>query len=324
MRYCFIINPAAGKVGGSDKLIEEINSVCGQRGEEYEIFVSDTVQHTYSYVSESVEKYSDGEIEFIACGGDGTICKTVSAIMALPEERRSHVSIGIIPAGTGNDFVSNFKGKKNFLNIEAQLDARPYDIDLLYCNDHYSVNMVNVGFDSHVAYKKDKVGRKKLLPRKLAYIYALVLTLIKKPGVHINTYDGEGKKIQRQLLLTTFANGAFCGGGFKSNPLASLTDGNIDCLEVNNIGRLKFISLVGKYKKGEHICKRFEKILSHKKCRSAHLHFSEEVPVSIDGEIICTNELHLSVAQKVLRVMLPKGVKPTVDAIEANEAVGCF
>jgi diacylglycerol kinase family enzyme len=176
--------------------------------------------------------------------------------------------------------------------------------------------MVNVGFDSHVVCKKERLGKKKWMPRKLSYIAGLVITLVRKPGLKVDfSRDGE-KPEKRDLLLTTLANGAFCGGGFNSNPKASLTDGNIDCITINNVSRLKFLSLVGKYKSGTHLSGKFDSIISHFKCRKADLVFSEETPVSVDGELVYTKELHLSVDEKAIKIRLPEGVLPKVRAIK--------
>ena len=218
--------------------------------------------------------------------------------------------------GTGNDFASNFENKQAFFDISAQIDHTPYEIDLVKCNDMYSINMVNVGFDSHVVCQKEKIGRKKWVPRKLAYVISLLITLIKKPGIKAELICDGGEPIHKELLLTTLANGAFCGGGFYSNPLASLTDGQVDVIAVKNVGRIKFLTLVGSYKKGVHIGDKFKKIVENFKCRTADMYFDREMPVSIDGELVYTSEIHLSIEQAALKFMLPKGATPKTKAPE--------
>ena len=309
MKYCFIINPKAGKGNFADELSARINEACAEAETEYDIFVSESLESTREYISGEAEK-SEEKVGFIACGGDGTLCKTVLAVMRLPKEQRKKVSVGVVPVGTGNDFVSNFSDKQLFSDIRAQLESTEYEIDLLKCNDMYSINMINIGFDCHVVCKKEEIGRKKWLPRKFAYIFSLIITLIKKPGVNMDFSKDEGEKTKKQLLLTTLANGAFCGGGFHSNPKASLNDGNIDCIAVKNVSRMKFVSLVGDYKNGRHLGEKFKDIIEHFKCRSADMYFDEEPPVSVDGEVIRTKELHISVEREALRILLPKNVLP--------------
>ena len=306
MKHCFIINPNAGKGSFTKEAQENIYKVCEQKKASYDIYLSESVEATKEYIAK-VASNEDGAIVY-ACGGDGTICKTVAAIMALPEDKRANVALGIIPMGTGNDFVSNFENKQLFFDIEAQLESTPCRIDLFKCNDLYSVNMVNVGFDSHVVCKKEKIGKKAWVPRKLAYIFSLVITLVRKPGVKMSFCAEQGESVNKDLLLATFGNGAYCGGGFYSNPKASLFDGEIDCISVKNMGRLRFVSLVSKYKKGLHLDEKFKDIIENFKCREAHICLEEETPVSIDGEIALLREMHISVEREALTVMLPNGV----------------
>ena len=109
-----------------------------------------------------------------------------------------------------------------------------------------------------------------------------------------------------------------CGGGFRSNPFASLTDGNIDCLEVKNITRRKFAMMVGDYRKGLHLNGQYKDVIDHFKSKTADIYFEEETPVSVDGEIIKTREIHVSVISRALKILLPRGVKPLVLAEDAK------
>ena len=312
MKYCFIINPRAGKGTFVEDLEKNIVSACSSAGVDYDIFISKKLINTQEYIK-TMTKDASEKITFFACGGDGTLFGTMLAVMSLDEEIRKNVRVGIVPKGTGNDFVSNFKSKDLFCDMSAQLEGCDYKIDLLRCNDLYSVNMINIGFDCHVVCNKEKIGRKKFIPRKLAYIIALVITLIKKPTVTV-LCDGEGDEPQKKkLLLTTLANGSFCGGGFRSNPFASLTDGNVDCVEVKNLGRIRFLTMVSSYKKGKHLGGQYKARIDHFKAKSVDICFDVETPVSVDGDIIRTKELHVSVAESALTILLPKGLKPLVE-----------
>ncbi len=319
MKYCFIINPKAGTGTFVSELENKIKSACDEANADYDILISQGLEDTCEYIARVAKEEQSGGVAFISCGGDGTLCKTVLAVMKLPSEMRKNICVGVVPVGTGNDFVSNFTQKHLFNDIKAQLDSTTYGIDLLKCNDLYSINMINIGFDCHVVCKKEEIGRQKWLPRKFAYILSLIITLIKKPGVNVAFSKDSGEKSKKELLLTTLANGAFCGGGFNSNPKASLTDGQIDCIAVKNISRAKFVSLVGDYKKGLHLSEKFKGIIDHFKCGKADLYFDDETPVSVDGEIIRTKELHISVEREALKILLPKDVLPKIEKmIEAS------
>ena len=318
MKYCFIINPRAGKGAFVESLKKDIDAACSQSGVECDIFISETVGDTRGYVKTTVEN-SDGQVTFFACGGDGTLCGTILSVMSLDDELRKKACVGIVPKGTGNDFVSNFTDKELFCDIAAQIEGTPYDIDLLKCNDLYSVNMINIGFDCHVVLKKEDIGKKKWVPRKLAYIFSLIATLVKKPTVKLERIIDGGEPVKGVLLLTTIANGAFCGGGFHSNPLASLTDGNMDCIEAKNMSRTRFLTMVGDYKNGKHLVKKYSKRIGNFKCKVMDINFDEETPVSVDGEIIKTRNVHISVASRALTIWLPRGVKPLVEGGVEND-----
>lgn len=320
MKYCFIINPSAGKGRSKDEIEKSIREVCDRACADYDVFVSGSSDEAEGYVARTMNGTDAEQVGFFACGGDGTLCKTVLAVMALPEEQRARAAVGVIPMGTGNDFVSNFKNKELFFDIDAQINSAPCKIDLLKCNDVYSINMVNIGFDCHVVCKKSEIEKKAWVPRKLAYVMSLLITLIKKPGVQMEVAIDKAKRLPKKLLLTTLANGAFCGGGFNSNPTAVLNDGQIDCIAVRNVSRTKFLTMVGSYKKGLHLGENFKTILDHFKCRDAHLYFEDETPVSVDGEIIRTRELHISVAGKAMTFMIPRGVVALRTIIEEATA----
>lgn len=315
MKYCFIINPRAGKGAFVEELENNIVSACTSAGVEYDIFISKKLFNTQEYIKMMTKDMTD-RITFFACGGDGTLFGTMLAVMSLDEEIRKNVCVGIVPKGTGNDFVSNFDSKDLFCDMSAQIEGKEHEIDLLKCNDLYSVNMINIGFDCHVVCNKEKIGRKKFVPRKLAYIIALVMTLVKKPTVTILCDGEENEPKKKKLLLTTLANGSFCGGGFRSNPFASLTDGNVDCVEVKNLGRIRFLTMVSSYKKGKHLRGQYKDRIDHFKTKEVNLCFDGETPVSVDGDIIRTKELHISVAERALTILIPKGVKPIVEGVQ--------
>ncbi len=305
MKYCFIINPASGKSATKEGLAEKIQEAADVRGIEATVLTTSQAGDTQRFMLEFALNNALEEIRFYVCGGDGTLCEAVNGIMSLP--RRDGVHLGIIPVGTGNDFVRNFGDKDNFLNMEAQLDAEPLEIDLLRCNDLYCINMINIGFDCQVVVKTAKIKRHKLIPSKLAYIFGLVLTLIKKPGVQMKLSCGSAAAEDKKLLLTTFANGGFCGGGFHSNPNSSLCDGKIDALFVNNISRTKFIGIVNRYKSGTHLTGEFDAILHAKKAELYKLIFDKPTEISVDGEIITVNSADIHCLPRAISVLLPRG-----------------
>lgn len=307
MKYCFILNPAAGKGTSIDELEQKIQAACQEKELNFEIYRTVGIGDARDYVCKTVAQNVTEAYRFYACGGDGTICEVMNGVMDLEYPER--VALGVIPTGTGNDFVRNFTNNEYFMDIDAQIEAREREIDLLRANDLYSINMINIGFDCEVVCKTAEIKRKRFVPSKMAYTLSLVATLIRKPCMKAKISINGGEPQEVHYLLSTYANGAFCGGGFHSNPKSSLNDGKIDTIFVNNLSRLRFISIVGAYKKGTHIAQKYEKFLKNEKYESIDLFFDEPTNISIDGEIVSVKELHITLARNALRVLIPAGSK---------------
>ncbi|MBE6597704.1 MAG: diacylglycerol kinase family lipid kinase [Ruminococcaceae bacterium] len=303
MKHYFIINPRSGKGRHAEELEAKIREVCEAEKITYECYFTKGVGDATEFVRRVCEEAEELPARFYACGGDGTLCEVVNGVGLCKD-----AAVGVIPVGTGNDFVKNFTVPSLFLDISAQVGGREESIDLLRCNDILAINMVNIGFDCEVVKKKEELGRKKHFPKKLTYVAGLIITLVKKPTVKLKLALEGGVEEEKHFLLTTIANGSFCGGGFNSNPRSSLNDGNIDTIFVNNVSRSKFVSLVGSYKKGTHITEKNMKVLSHGKCKSLFMRFPEKRSASIDGELYEFEELKIECLPLAGRIIIPRGV----------------
>ena len=66
--------------------------------------------------------------------------------------------------------------------------------------------------------------------------------------------------------------------------------------------------MVGSYKKGEHLSKKkFEKVLIYKKIDGIDIIFDHGANVSVDGEVIRYDELHISLIPAGLTFLVPFG-----------------
>lgn len=303
MRYYFIVNPYAGKGNKTEKLIETIKEACEKRGLDHVVYLTTAMGDAERYVREVCgQSRENGErVRIFACGGDGTINECFNGAADY-----EGAALGVIPIGTGNDFVRNFGGSETFRDIEGQLDANVDTVDLIRYNDRYCVNMINIGFDCEAAARTAKLKTNPLVPSKFAYIFGLLGEFIKKSGTAFTCkLDGE-EMGDRRLLLSLFANGGFCGGGFYSAPKALLSDGLMDYCFIRNISRFRFLSLVGKYKSGTHLqMKNRDKIFEYGTCREAELSFGQTRRICVDGEIEECDTLRLCIVKDAVRFLVP-------------------
>jgi YegS/Rv2252/BmrU family lipid kinase len=310
MQHIFILNPAAGQSDSTKTLEEQIRQVFEDQAM---IYYTTGVGDATNFVRDYCRKNPEEELRFYACGGDGTLSEVASGAYGF-----SNAAIGLVPVGTGNDFVRNFLSKEKFLSIEAQRNGREITIDLMRCNDRYCVNMFNTGFDCEVVKQMQVIKRK--VPAGMAYALGVVIELIKKPcAVMKVTADGEfameGKK-----LLCAVANGGFYGGGYHPLPDASPIDGYMDVCTVENVSRVRFVSLIGKYKKGTHITPKTKKIIKLLHCRSLCIEFPEPRSVSLDGELVEMSRCELEMIPGALKFVLPQGSELCVSAASGESS----
>jgi len=302
MIYHFILNPKSGRSPRQKKLEQEIKDACTKRQLSYHIYYTTCAGDATEYVKSMIRISSERQ-RFICIGGDGTINEIANSA-----PNNLNVEFGVIPSGSGNDFVRNFSNTKLFSDIEAQLDGEPIAIDLIKCNDFYCVNMVNIGFDCAVVKEADKLKRHKLVTPGFSYILGVVVVLFKKFGTKMKLIFDDGETLEKEFTLTAIGNGKFCGGGFMAAPKALLTDGLLDVCAINKISRMTFISLVKYYKNGTYLeNKKAMQIFKHRRVPHFKMEFESPIAICIDGEIKGAKTIDFSVARDAMNFVIPKG-----------------
>lgn len=315
MKHIFILNPAAGKGNKLGLFEEKLHAIAKAKELSYEIYHTNAVGDACRFVREYCLSEKEEALRFYACGGDGTINEVVSGAVGSP-----NAEVALLPIGTGNDFVRVLGKNDDFLNIEAQIDAKALPCDLIRWNDKYCVNMMNIGFDGEVAARAARAkGR---VPSKLAYIYGVLGEFFKMSKVKFRcVIDGEDMG-EKQVQISLYANGSFCGGGFRAAPYADLHDGMMDVCFIRPVSRLTLLRLIGSYRKGTHLLnEKALKYFEYYKCSQVILEFDKPQRVCIDGEIEECESLHISTLRDAVRIVLPKGAVSPYEKIAESSHV---
>ena len=196
------------------------------------------------------------KLRVFSCGGDGTFNEVLNGGAG-----SENLSFGVIPVGTGNDFIRNFPGSGAFLSVRRQLSGKEVLCDAIKFSgvingeyrERYCANMFNIGFDANVCDMTARLKNYPLISGSFAYLLAVFIMLISKKGANLKIGSAGETVFSGRLLLSSVANGAFCGGGIKSNPGANVSNGKMNVNIVKNISRLRFLTLFPKYKKGTHM-----------------------------------------------------------------------
>jgi diacylglycerol kinase (ATP) len=293
MKTLFIVNPIAGK-GRAKTIVPLIEDICGKSKIEYTIKYTMGPKHEVALAKLGIQ---EGFERIVSVGGDGTLNEVVNGIAG------SQAVLGVIPAGTGNDFVRTVYPHTDIKKIIHDIiHGEVQEIDLAKCNDTYFINIGSGGFDAQVALESEKT--KKIFSSEIAYIIAILKTLIFYKGIRMKVLI-DGKVFEKNTMLVAVANGKYYGGGILPAPKADITDGIFDVCFVENMSRIKMLVLLPKYMKGKH-----ESIKGVSFYRGKNISITSEIQfgVNIDGEVSLMKEVNFSI--------IPKGIKIIADIPE--------
>ena len=308
MKTVFIVNPKAGQGKNTELLINKINETANILELPCKVYVTKGVGDAGRFVEDYCTNF--GPARFIACGGDGTLNEVLNGVIEFED-----AEVGVIPIGTGNDFCRNFGGAEVFSHIEGQFLGQSEPCDAIRYTTYidgaeksgYCANMFNIGFDCNVADMTQTMKTKPLISGPMAYFVSILVNLIKKNGANLKIeLDGQ-EKHTGPLLLTAIANGCYCGGGIKSNPLASVQDGLISVNIIKDVPRYKFVRLLPHYMKGTFLkLKNIEKIILSTKCKKIKLTPAfANMRLCIDGEITDAGQTEFEIVHNAFNFVLP-------------------
>lgn len=183
----------------------------------------------------------------VAVGGDGTIHEVASGLIG------TNSILGIIPAGTGNDFVK-------MLHIPPLAPGRAVKIlqrgqtkrvDVGRTGTRYFVNGLGMGLDGAVAWRVFRSWRwSGLAP--WTYLYAAVREALFFHSAQLEIRSPDWRE-SGELMMVGASNGRYHGGDFKLAPHAEIDDGLFDVYMIADMPPLKRIREIPKTRRGEHV-----------------------------------------------------------------------
>ena len=290
--FHIISNPKAGKKK-SRKVIEIVKEIFGKRGVDYTLYETQEAGDGTKFAKQASE---EGATDFIVVGGDGTVNEVLNGLKE-PEKCR----LGIVPAGTGNDFVEAvgipMDTQEAVLNI---LDGEALETDYLTFGDVRCMNIGGLGIDVDVLER----CRRGKMHGKLKYITSLITSLFTFKGVKVSIEE-DGEMKERNTLLVACCNGKQFGGGIPICPVAEVDDGKMDVMLVDLLGGVfsivkAFITLM----KGKIMT---YPLVTHIRTDKIKIQPLEPCPSQLDGEILSDVDFTVQVCQG-LRVFRPRVV----------------
>lgn len=221
----------------------------------------------------------------VIVGGDGSVHEVVNGILA--SGRR--VPLGIIAAGSGNDYAWNTLKLPHDPGeaIERALTGQLVNADVGMVNGEYFANSFSVGLDADIAVAAGQMKKIPFMTGSRLYYGTTLKQLLfgyhRCPWLTLRLDDGQqlDQKEARRYVLMAVTIGPTYGAGFRINPTADYTDGLFDICTISYTPLLRALRLLPTVKKGEHAG--LPEVTFYR-AKSVHIECQDMVNMQMDGE----------------------------------------
>jgi diacylglycerol kinase (ATP) len=275
-----ILNPSANR-GKMDQIRAAVRSRVEREHAQY-------VETTRQWEAKelALEAAREGR-PIIIVGGDGSVHEVINGI--LTTGRR--VPLGIVAAGSGNDFAWNTLGlpRDPHAAVERAFTGQLVDVDAGKVNGIYFANSFSVGLDADVAVAANRLKKYPLMHGSRLYYASTLKQLLfgyhRCPWLSIIIDGGEQEPAHYardgRYVLLAVTNGPSYGAGFRINPSADCRDGLFDVCAIAYIPLPRALQLLPLVQKGQH---EGQPEITFCKARSIHIESRKQVNVQMDGE----------------------------------------
>jgi YegS/Rv2252/BmrU family lipid kinase len=290
--WVFIVNPIAGN-GFAKSIVPKLSEMIQKHNVEAEIVFTERSGHATEL---SEQYFQNGFRYIIAVGGDGTFNE-----MARPLIDKKDVIAGIIPAGTGNDFVQILGFPNRFADNDWDMffKCNLITMDAGSCNGMIFLNGMGLGFDAQVAAENYTEPGKVKLGGKHKYIWHIVKTLLFFKEKRMTVITGSGRH-ETDCFINTIAIGRRFAGSFFLTPKAIANDGLLDVCMIKKLSLVERFAILLKVPKGEHIN---DRRVNYYQTKGINLEFSEVVPFHVDGELYFSDRFDVTLLPGVLKII---------------------
>ncbi|MFT7498840.1 MAG: diacylglycerol kinase (ATP) [Porticoccaceae bacterium] len=297
-----IINPTSGN-GKSKKQIPKLLSELNTNSISFIHVITQYHNHGFELVQKAI---SEGYRKFISVGGDGTLHNIVNGVMSQQIVNSFDIKIGVIPVGTGNDWIKTYGISKNIkksVQVIKQEKTILQDVGKINLVNYKSIiyfnNLAGIGFDGYVVnsiHKYKKLG-------SLSYLVGVIKGFTTYKPVYLKITINN-KEIITTSLMTLVGICKYSGGGMQLTKNPDSTDGFFDITIAENITMKDVLWNIRKLFNG--------RIVNHikvKNFKSNHVkitvHDNSKPFIQADGELITTSNLEFQLIPKAIQFIIP-------------------
>lgn len=300
MKTLAIVNPAAGW-GQAARLWPGLLAALGAGGRHLSSWYTEGPRHAELLAAKARR---EGIERLIAVGGDGTLFEVVNGLWW--ESEGDLPSVGIVPIGTGCDYVRNFSlGASLHEKLATALAEPSVAVDVGVCRLSGSdggpltrvfLNVLGFGFDAAVI---DRYQRRRMKFRgRIPYLIASLQEMAQARSLSVKGLV-DGEPVDAPVLIFAAGLGTSFGAGMRITPGGIPGAGRFQAVWDEGLTRFELLRILPKIYAGRHI--------GHPKVRSRYARRIEltaepAAGVEAEGELIGTTPIQLAIHPHGLRI----------------------
>ena len=302
-KWFVILNPHAGSGRGKKDQLEILKRLT-KSDFHYELAVSEFPKHIIQLTIDAIGK---GFRNLIIAGGDGSLNEVVNGIFQQAACPPEEITVGMIPVGTGNDWIKTF-GIPNYykeaVKILKQDKIMRQDVGRITFTENdvmktcYFANMAGFGFDAMVATKTNQLKNEGRTGISL-YLQALGSSFLNYQTAKTQVVI-DGREIDELIFSVSIGIGKYNGGGMMQAPGAVPDNGLFQVTIIRKIGLFGILrNLAGLYS-GKFVN---DYRVSTFQAKNISISSAQNIAGEADGETLGDNKFEIDIFSQKLSVI---------------------
>lgn len=296
--WFIIANPASGNKNFS-KIWKKIEQLLKNKNLDYSFTFTQFSKHEIDLVQNAIKK---GYRNIISVGGDGTLHNVVNGVMLQRYVKTSNITIGVLPLGTGNDWIKTYKQPNSIekaLEIISKKTTILQDIGVITTdkNTIYYNNVAGIGYDGYIVNKLKYLKKFGALSYLLAGIYGLIFYKKSAYKILINN-----KELKEKCLMVVCGICKYSGGGMQFTKDVNTSDGLLDITIAKNLNFLDLVINLPKLYSGAIV--NHKKVNTYKTSKITVAPINAKPFIQADGELITSGKLQISIIPKAINFVI--------------------
>lgn len=294
-----LVNPVAG-VGRARRALPALQRFAQETGWRADFQITTSVEDLRQRASDAAQA---GRSRIFAVGGDGTFQVLVNAVGV-----HSDIILGLIPAGGGNDLALSLG-----IPLDTVAAARLLLEGTVCLLDAVQVKTADgvarlytggggVGLDAEASRYAGGIYRN--VRGRMRYVLSALRALAGFHSMHVRVQTDAGHEmdIKGHALLVAVLNTPSYGAGVRLAPGASMDDGKLDLVLLDNLGFFEVLTMLPALLRGDVHTKR----LQRRAVKRVRIETDRPCAFHADGEIVGATPVEVEIVPSALRVLRPR------------------